>query len=152
LTPQFLFDLPDEDAPVGDDVLLYRLVPTTWCEVIDGEWEFQSGAFDNASALTIEDCPDDMSVVLSDTLGIVGREPDDLPHETSWTDDADGWGVAVLKATFARDEEAQEILRSPRDDEPAHGDVRGKKNPKRRKRLKKHARWVVRPKASPPIL
>lgn len=151
MTPQFLSDLSGEDALVGDYVLLYRLVPTTWCEVIDGEWEFQSGAFDNASALTIEDCPDDMSVVLGDTLGILGRAPDDLPHETAWTADSRGWGVAVLEAAFVRDEEAQEILRSPRGDEPAHGDVRGKKSSKRRKRLKKHARWVVRPKASPSL-
>jgi hypothetical protein len=143
-------ELPDTDSPVGDDVLLYRLVPIRWCDVVDGQWEFQSGAFDNSGKLQPGEHPDDMSVVLGDTLEALQRLPDDLPARALFGV-PDELGVAVLRANFVRAEEEQEVRRSPNDDEPAHGDVRGKKGAKRRKRLKKHAEWIVRP-AAPPAL
>jgi hypothetical protein len=55
----------------------------------------------------------------------------------------------VLQVGFLRNDEKQEVLRTPNDDEPAHGDVRGAKNPKRRRRLKEHAEWVIRPALQP---
>jgi hypothetical protein len=118
--------------------------------VVDGEWEFQSAAFDNATPLTDDEPPHDMSVALSDTLGALDRAPERLPYDGACPDDdPDRWGVAVLRVDFLRNKEQQEILRTPRDDEPAHGDVRGTKNSSRRRRLKKHAEWVVRPASQP---
>lgn len=143
-TPPLPPDLPEPDSLVGDAVLLYRLVPVHWCEVIDGEWAFQSGAFDNATPDGPDDCPDDMSVALGDTLEALHRDPHQLPADTPWADD-DEWGVAVLEAGFVRGELSQQLIRSPERWEPAHGDVRGKKNSKRRKKLKAHARWLIRP-------
>jgi hypothetical protein len=136
-------ELPADEARVEDGVVLYRLVPTVWCDVVEGEWAFQSGAFDNSSGTDL-----DMSVVLGDTLQALNGRPDELP-------DTDQWGVAGLEAGFLRHQEQQEFRRSPvlgslelRD--RAHGDVIGPKNTKRRRRIKAHAWWVVRPAAPPP--
>lgn len=118
-------------------------MPTWWCDVIDDQWEFQSGAFDNSSPEGDDESPDDMSVVIGDTLAVIGRVPQALPDETNWA--GDEWGVAVLQASYVVEHEDQEIRRTPSELEPAHGDVRGKKGQKRRRRLKAHAQWVVRP-------
>jgi hypothetical protein len=124
-------------------------VKVSACRAVDGRWEFQSGAFCNSTPLCDGERDDEMSVVLGDTLSALGRRPESLPVDTHWSGDAELWGVAVLNVGFLRKDEEQEIFRTPEDDEPAHGDVRGQKNPKRRKRLKKHARWVVEPQKSP---
>ena len=129
-------------------MVVYRMVPTSWCDVVDGKWEFQSGAFDNATPQHSDESADDMSVVLSDTLEALGRDPEALPAETVWA--GEHWGVACLEVRYLRHHEEQEIRRTPQQDEPAHGDVRGKKHSKRRKRMKAHASWIVRPAASPP--
>lgn len=142
-------DPPASDAPVGDDVFVYRLIPASACKPVDGEWEFQSGAFDNATPINDGESSDDMSVILGDTLVAISRVACELPAETPCAVDPDEWGVAVLEAQFLRHTESQELRRTPIDDEPAHGDVRGKKNPKRRRRLKAHANWVVQPARRP---
>jgi hypothetical protein len=134
---------------VPDDGCVYRLIPVGACSIVEGQWEFQSGAFDNASPLSNSDSALDMSVVLGDVLASLGRSPESLPVETPCAGEPDLWGVAVLQAGYLRSEEEQEILRTPQDDEPAHGDVRGVKNTKRRRRLKKHAEWVIRPELQP---
>lgn len=132
------------------DVLVYRLIPTCNCQAIDGEWEFQSGAFDNASPMNPGESSEDMSVALGDMLAVLSRFPESLPIDApACAANPDDWGVAVLASRFLLHEESQELRRTPQDDEPAHGDVRGKKNLKRRRRLKKHANWVVQP-ARPP--
>jgi hypothetical protein len=136
-------DAPSLDDPVGDDVVVYRLIPVWQCKMVDGAWEFNSGAFDNASPEFEGDGTEDMSVVLGDHLAALNRLPEDLPEDTLWADLQ--WGVAALQVHFLRHEEDQEVLRTPREDEPAHGDVRGTKNTKRRRRLKKHAVWIVQP-------
>src|SRR4051812_728805 len=105
-------ELPAVDEPVGDGLALYRLVPTVQCEVVDGEWEFQSAAFDNATPETEEEHPDDMSVLLGDVLALLEREPASLPVELPWTNEH--WGVAVLEAGYVRNEEGQELRRTPR--------------------------------------
>lgn len=128
-------DLPEDDSPIADDTPLYRLVPLVHCDVVDGRWEFQSAAFDNNEGL-------DMSVVLGDTLEALERKPAELPHDLF--SDQQSWGVAAITAGDLR-HEAQEIVRTPRPEEPAHGDVRGPKNGGRRKRIKRLARWEVRP-------
>lgn len=139
----------DPGSVVGDDVLVYRLIPVSSCKPVNGEWEFQSGAFDNSTPVDDSESPEDMSVVLGDVLTALGRAPDALPAETPCAVDPDAWGVAVLTAQFLRHAESQEIRRTPIEEEPAHGDVRGKKNPKRRRRLKAHADWVVQPARHP---
>lgn len=70
-------------------------------------------------------------------------------NETTRWGDPDHWGVAKLNAGFLQKDQAQEIHRTPIEAESAHGDVRGPKNGRRRKRLKKHATWVVEPQKPP---
>lgn len=89
----------------------------------------------------------ELSVVLGDTLAALDGAPEDLPDDASW-------GVAGLMARLLRNEEDQEIRRSPVPEsqelrDRAHGDVVGAKGQKRRRRLKKHAWWVIEP-AVPP--
>ena len=141
--------MPALEAPVADETDVYRLIPVASCDVIDGQWEFQSGAFDNSTPLRDGERDDEMSVVLQDTLAALDRLPERLPIETPCSGDPELWGVARLNIGFLRKDEEQEIIRSPKEDEPAHGDVRGTKNTKRRRRLKKHAEWVIRPSKDP---
>ena len=123
-----------------------RVRPVNQCEVISGEWRFTSSAFDNATPLEAEEHPDDMSVVLGDTLAALSHQPEALPQRRP---ESDLRGVAVLTAGYLTDEEGQELRRTPdlENDEPAHGDVRGKKGPGRRKRIKRNAVWLVPPAA-----
>jgi hypothetical protein len=134
---------------VPDDGYVFRLIPVGSCDVVDGQWEFQSGAFDNASPLSDDESSLDMSVALGDALEALGRLPEHLPIETPCAGRPELWGVAMLQIGYLRNKEDQEILRTRQDDELAHGDVRGVKNTKRRRRLKKHAKWVIRPALQP---
>lgn len=140
--------LPAPDDPIADDEHVYRLVKISACKAIEGRWEFQSGAFDNSTPSNDSERDDEMSVVLGDTLSALGRLPQNLPGESALAGDAEVWGVAALNVGFLRKYEEQDIHRSQSADEPAHGDVRGQKNAKRRKRLKKHAKWVIEPQRS----
>jgi hypothetical protein len=133
---------PPQDAPVPPDTLLYRLIPTDQCDPVDGAWEFRSAAFDNSSLPGYEN---EMSVVLEDTLAAHDRVPEDLP-ERGYPGDP-RWGVAKLLAQCVVDVPGQTTHRTPIEAEPAHGDVRGAKNSRRRKRLKKCAEWVIPPAA-----
>lgn len=136
-------EVPADDAPIPDSTPLYRLVPTDHCDRVDGAWVFQSGAFDNND-------DDDMSIVLDDTLQALGRIPDHLPDRTFPGEDG-RWGVAVIEdAGYLCKDLAQEVWRTPRSEEPAepaHGDVHGSKNSKRRKKIKAKAKWVLEPSA-----
>lgn len=141
--------MPARDTSVDDETLVYRLISVRSCSAVNGQWEFQSGAFSNATPLDEDEPRDDMSVVLGDELEALGRVPARLPVESPLGGGPQLWGVAKLRVGFLRHQEQQEILRTPTDDEPAHGDVRGAKNGKRRKKLKKHAEWVVQPAKRP---
>ena len=88
-----------------------------------------------------------MSIVVADTLAQHQRLPEDLP-EFSYPQEAEQWGVAKVKTEAVRTINEQEVVRSPELKEPAHGDVLGTKNSKRRKKFKKLASWVVEPAAS----
>lgn len=138
--------LPADDAPVGDSTPIYRLVPIEQCEVLDGAWMFRSGAFDNSSE---EGYENEMSVVLGDTLQCLERDPRDLPRH-AYANTPERWGVAVLEAGCIGAVNEQTIHRTPTPQERAHGDVVGKKNTKRRRRLKACATWVVPPEAPVP--
>jgi hypothetical protein len=133
--------LPGDDAPVERRTALYRLVPTSQCEVRDGQWAFRSSAFDNSS---LPGFTDEMSVILGDTLAALDRDPLDL-HERFYPSDPANWGVARLEAGCVVDSGPQEVRRSPTVDERAHGDVVGAKGGGQRKRLKKCASWVFPP-------
>jgi hypothetical protein len=147
--PERLHNLPAPEAPVADEIDVYRLIPVGQCDVVDGRWEFQSSAFDNSTPFQAGERDDEMSVVLQDTLEALDRVPERLPLETPCSGDPDLWGVARLNVGFLRNDEAQEVLRSPNSEELAHGDVRGTKNSSRRRRLKKHAEWIIRPGKDP---
>jgi hypothetical protein len=141
--------LPAIDALIADADEVYRLIKVADCKPVDGKWEFQSLAFSNATPLHDGERDDEMSVVLQDTLAALAREPANLPAEGSFPGGPQRWGVVRLSVGFLRKEKSQqEVLRSPNDEEPAHGDVRGGKPPACRKRIKKHATWVVEPQAA----
>lgn len=142
--------MPAVDAPIADSDEVYRLIKVADCKAENGKWMFQSLAFSNATPLEDAERDDEMSVVLEDTLAALERAPEDLPTEGPFPGGPHGWGVARLSVGFVRKENSkQEVLRSPNDEEPAHGDVRGNKPPACRKRLKKHATWVIEPQATP---
>lgn len=79
-----------------------------------------------------------MSVVLQDKLEELGRMPESILEGRT------GHGLVGILAGDVRAEE-QLIERTPRDDEPAHGDVFGKKASARRRILAGRAFWVVEP-------
>lgn len=138
-----LAGLPADDAPIAGDTPIYRLVPTEQCFVDGGEWQFQSAAFDNTTVAGYEEMLE-MSVVIGDTLEALDRDPRDLPR-VAYPYEAERWGVAVLRASCIREVNEQTIRRSPTAAERAHGDVIGKKNSSRRKRLAACAEWLVPP-------
>jgi hypothetical protein len=129
---------------ISGEVWLYRLVKVTNCDFIDGEWHFQSSAFSNNSNRPGNE--NEMSVVLGDTLQQLEREPEDLP-EVTFPEAPKLWGVAKLRVDCVRGVPGQEVVRSPKEKEPAHGDVLGEKKAKRRRKLKACAAWVVKPAA-----
>lgn len=81
---------------------------------------------------------DRMSVLLGDTMESEGRPPQD-----ALAGHPDFFLVSITAAD-ARAQE-QEIERTPLPDEPAHGDVVGKKARKRRRALRDAAKWVQAP-------
>jgi hypothetical protein len=129
-----------DDPTILDDVHLYRLVTEEhydWSDA-DQEWIMRSGLFDNSS----DGDGDEMSVVLGDTLANANRPPEDIRGVGI------GVGVAMITARYAR-AESQSVARDPDldsdDPEPAHGVVCGTKAPKKRKRFRDNAVWIVLP-------
>lgn len=144
-----------EPVIVDEDILVFRMVKTSQCRRKGGEWEFQSNAFvANSPAPEDPNGPKvDMSVVLGDTLEAEGRKPENLPNPDEGARALSGpeWGVAVIPANALREKVNQTILRTPDlPDEPAHGDVRGRKRRQERSAMKENAEWVVRPAALVP--
>lgn len=80
----------------------------------------------------------EMSVFMGDTMEEEGREPlDALTKEPTF------FLVAITAADAVAAE--QEVMRTPLDDEPAHGDVVGKKTRGRRRALARAATWLKAP-------
>ena len=79
-----------------------------------------------------------MSVVLGDTLQQLDRDTESVRGDQS------NYGVIAITAKIARNE-AQRIERSPRADEPAHGDVYGAKPAGCRMKFAAQAVWVIYP-------
>ena len=128
-------DLPQNDPSIDADLDLFRRVPPEHYRVVDGEFVLKEGAFKNFPRPERKR----MSVALGDRLKELERQPDSVRPLGR-----DDYGVVALKARAVR-AECQRVIRSPTEEEPAHGDVCGDKPPSRRKRLVPLARWVVYP-------
>jgi hypothetical protein len=127
-------DPPDDDRTIDDHTPLYRRVPPAQWKEVGDEYVVRDGAFKNFPHPERKR----MSVVLADTLEQLDRDTESVRG------DEPNYGVIAITAKAARDEE-QRIERSPRYDEPAHGDVYGDKPPGRRKKFAAQAEWVVYP-------
>jgi len=128
---------PNETG-VAPDVELYRLVHPEYhvdWDHDENRWRVKSSAFQNSTKPVKSDR---MSVVLGDTLENEGRSPEDA-RRTKPT-----WYVVSLTTHFVTSEQ-QEVERDPIPEEPAHGNVVGAKNPRRRSRFARAARWIVEP-------
>lgn len=128
-------DPPEDDLSVDGETDLYRRVPPQHWKKVGEEFILRDGAFKNFPN------PDRkrMSVALGDTLAGLQRDPRSVRKPGQ-----ENYGVVAIKATVVR-AECQRVERSPRDDEPAHGDVYGEKPTRRRKQFAAHAHWVVYP-------
>lgn len=132
-----------DDKSVADETLLLRRVPSkpNLNVVWDGNlgcWRPSSASFENDA----DGSP--MSVQLSDTLKKLG-----LPLEQALAGHEEGFSLAAFRAVVAR-ENGQAIVRDPKDDEPAHGLVVGKKTKSVSRRIAKQFVWIVPPKLPEP--
>lgn len=127
-------DPPDDDRTVEDQTPLYRRVPPAHWKKVGDEYIVRDGAFKNFPNPERRR----MSVVLGDTLEQHDRDTESMRGGQS------DYGVIAITAKVARDEE-QRIERSPRDGEPAHGDVYGDEPAGRRKEFAAQAVWVLYP-------
>lgn len=123
-----------ENGAVDDPAVLVlrRISPQQIAPTPGGGIRISSGAFQNTSGT------DGMSVVMEDTLRDEGRAAQALvaPYP--------GFGLVSLTTGLCIEEE-QEVRRLPVDEEPAHGEVLGKKTKGRSKRFAAAADWVIRP-------
>jgi hypothetical protein len=126
---------PEDDLSVDGSVDLFRRVPPVHYRFRDGAFEVKEGAFKNFPHPERKR----MSIALGDKLAQDGRAPASILRPGQ-----EAFGVVALRASDVR-AEMQRIERTPKDDEPAHGDVYGDKPASRRKRLARMARWVVDP-------
>jgi hypothetical protein len=126
---------PIDDVSIENSTLLYRWVAPAHIRRTSAGIECRDGAFKNfPNPETLR-----MSIVLDDTLREHEREPDSILVLRS------GYGLVALTAGEVRNLEQQRVLRSPRPEEPAHGDVWGEKSVGRRRRLAQLARWIIEP-------
>jgi hypothetical protein len=112
--------------------LLRRVSPQFMKPLPDGGIRVSAGAFQNSTNT------EGMSVLLEDTLQTEERTP------ASTISAFPDFGLVSLTAGFCASED-QTVKRAPEDDEPAHGEVIGKKSPGRRKRFAQAASWIVQP-------
>lgn len=124
---------PDDDPSITDDTELYRRVRPLPDQIVPDE---NRGCVRVTSAAFIGQT--EMSVVLEDTLRAEGREPPDALR------DYPGDFLVALKAGFVR-EKGQGVVRTPRPEEPAHGDVLGKKTRGTARAFAEAACWIVAP-------
>lgn len=127
--------LPYEDDPsILDDAELWRRIPP-WHIVEDNN---RGGK--RISKAAFEDHPDGtpMSVVLGQEVVAAGRD------RYSVIAGNDNFCLASVTAGLARSLN-QGIVRKPRDIEPAHAEVFGRKTDGVRKRFAREATWVIGP-------
>jgi hypothetical protein len=127
---------PEDDSTVDDETDLFRRVsPQHWKREADGSFRLRDEVFKNFPMPQLKR----MSVVLGDTLAESGRDPESVLDQAG-----NDFGLIAVKAKDVR-ELSQAVIRTPRDDEPAHGDACGEKPGATRKALAKLARWVIYP-------
>ena len=123
---------PPDDPSVADDCKLYRRIPPSQVVQDDnlGRKRPSSANFRNSS----DGSP--MSIGLGDTLAEGDRQPSDLLR--NYPDHR----LASFTAGFVRSLE-QRLIRSPIEDEPAHGGVIGNKTDRVRKKMSEEACWEI---------
>lgn len=134
-----------DDKTISDDTLLYRRVlnqpdpPASqiiWDEN-KNNWRPSSVAFcDHRDGSA-------MSIAIDDTLKKESLSPDSLliGH--------DNFSLAAFPARIAR-ENAQGIIRNPLENDPAHGEVFGKKTKGVKRALANNSHWYIEPNIPPP--
>lgn len=121
---------PTDDSSVAGDTKLHRGVASLHVVPDDNQDRLRpsSAAFNHY----------EMSIVLDDTLAASGRSPADalagLPHDF----------LASLRAGLVR-EHGQIVVRSETEEEPAHGDVIGRKAKAVQRAFARAAEWEVPP-------
>jgi len=125
---------------MSDEMRLFRRITHEW--VVKGSdpgtRRLSSNAFRNTKGT------DSFSVALEDTMKSVGRTPEGIAARegpvSSWR----------LTAGFVRsDPFNQHVQRSPKKDEPEHGDVVGEKPKSLRSAFAEAAEWIVPPDGLP---
>jgi hypothetical protein len=119
-----------DDGSVADSTKLFRRITQQWL-VRDDNLDcvrVSSAAFSSEG----------LSVVLEDTLLEGGRQPSDV-----LSDHPDEYLVSIT-AELVREHD-QAVVRTPTDEEPAHGEVVGKKTKGRRRAFAAESLWVVPP-------
>jgi hypothetical protein len=133
--------LPEDDRSISDETDLFRRIhpqlDIQW-DANESCWAVKSRAFQNTGGSTCGK----MSVALADTAAADGRDPDDVLRRAGTPD----WFLVALTAGDAR-AECQGVERAPTDQEPAHGNVVGRKTKGRKRALARAARWVIEPSA-----
>lgn len=129
-----------DDNTIDDNTLLYRRImnqaePPVKQIIWDDNkncWRPSSVSFSDHS----NGSP--MSVALGDTLKKEGLEPESV------LDGHDSFSLASFPASVARAKE-QGIMRKPLEDDPAHGEVFGKKTRGVKRFLADNSEWCVEP-------
>ena len=129
-----------DDKSIQDDTLLYRRVlnqpdPPVKQIIWDGNlncWRPSSAAFDNHKDGS------GMSVALGDALAKNGLSPESV------LDGHEGFSLVCFEASVPRAKQ-QKIIRKPLVNDPAHGEVVGKKTTSVKRAMVKSSRWVVQP-------
>ena len=124
----------EDDPAVSDDDALLRRVPP---QMISGTGsqdcvEVSSAAFTNPSDGS------GMSVTIRSALIAAGGRVEDVLAGYK------GFGLVSLPVASAR-EQNQIVIRKPLSDNPAHGEVIGRKTRGVRRALKQSAIWIVKP-------
>ncbi len=124
----------EDDLTITDDTDLWRRIPP-WHLVED-----QNTGTVRISKAAFEDHPNGspMSVTLAAESLAIDRGPE------VEIEGLEGFCLASVTAALAR-KLKQGIARRPREDNPAHAEVFGKKTDSVRKNFRKNATWVIAP-------
>ncbi|MBW8060320.1 MAG: hypothetical protein FVQ78_08350 [Solirubrobacterales bacterium] len=118
---------------MADDTRLYRRVPP---RVGDGWVRDENNDCLRLSSAVFQG--NEMSIFLADTMEAEGRSALDALDGHS-----DFFLVSITAGVACS--QGQQVRRSPIEEEPAHGDVVGKKNRKLRQALRDSAEWIKAP-------
>lgn len=130
----------EDDKTIDDDTLLYRRVMNQPCPPVKQIiWDDNTNCWRPSSAV-FTNHPDGspMSIALGDTLEQEGLSPDSvlIGHEN--------FSLVSFPAYIPRSKN-QGIMRKPLENDPAHGEVFGKKTGGVKKTLQKNSTWYKEP-------